>query len=109
VWQRVAPAQTYDWSGAKSYCVSLNALNLGGFASGWRLPNIKELQTLVDPRVLPPGPTIDGTAFPSTPPTWFWSSSSCTGTSGHAWTVYFSEGITLDVDATGAYSVRCVR
>jgi hypothetical protein len=42
-WQRTDTSNTYEWAAAQSYCSSLNLQ--GG---GWRLPNMKEIQTLVD-------------------------------------------------------------
>ena len=40
-WQQAVAPGTYAWAGAKAYCAGLN---LGG--TGWRLPTIKELQTI---------------------------------------------------------------
>src|SRR5258706_11285535 len=42
-WQQAIPKSLYAWADAKTYC---SALSLDG--SGWRLPSINELQTLVD-------------------------------------------------------------
>jgi hypothetical protein len=39
----------------------------------WRLPNIRELVSIVDKTRS--NPAIDSTAFPSTPSSWFWSAS----------------------------------
>jgi PKD repeat protein len=45
--------------------------------NGWRLPNAKELESIVDRGFINPAngvAAIDSTAFPSTPPRGFWSS-----------------------------------
>jgi hypothetical protein len=100
-WQRaVAPSAT--WANATSYCT---ALNLGG--PGWRLPSMKELQTIVDKTRS--NPAIDPTAFPSTSSARFWSSSPAADNSGYAWTVYFNYGHSDRYDVNGAFLVRCVR
>ena len=44
-WQQPGPSATYTWAAAKTYCAGLGS-SLGG--TGWRLPTIKELQTIVD-------------------------------------------------------------
>jgi len=36
-----------DWQSAVDYCTSLNSSNYGGFSSGWHLPTISELRTLI--------------------------------------------------------------
>ena len=96
-WQRAASTQTYSWSAAAAYCTG-----------GWRLPRIKELQTLVD--VSRYNPAIDTFAFPGTPAEGFWSSSpDAVSSSSNAWLVYFSSGFSGDSSMTGAYRVRCVR
>lgn len=40
-WQRAVASSTYTFSAAGAYC---QTVSLGGFASGWRLPTIKELR-----------------------------------------------------------------
>ena len=56
----------------------------------WRLPNVKELSSLVDRSRS--GPAIDAKAFPATPSEWFWSSSPYVGYADSAWYVSFSNG-----------------
>ena len=103
-WQRSVPTQTYTWAAATTYC---QGLSLGGFTSGWRLPTVKELQSIVDPRAY--NPSIDSTAFPATPSNNFWSSSPAAGSPGNAWIVGFYDGGT-DGSGTGyPGQVRCVR
>jgi hypothetical protein len=79
--------------------------SLGG--TGWRLPTLKELQTIVD--YSQSNPSIDSTAFPSTPAAWFWSSSPLAGSSSNAWLVRFFDGYTGDSDVSTTNFVRCVR
>lgn len=61
-------------------------------ASGkaWRLPNVKELSSLVDRGRI--NPSIDIAAFPATPSSVFWSSSPYPLITGYAWHVVFSDG-----------------
>jgi hypothetical protein len=101
-WQQTVAPVTYTWAGAKTYCAGLN---LGG--TGWRLPTVKELQTIVDDsRTNPP---IDATAFPSTPAGTFWSSSPLAGSSSGAWDVRFDSGRTEAPSVSLTLCVRCVR
>jgi hypothetical protein len=84
---------------AKTYCS-----NLGGT---WRLPSLTELQTIVDDTKS--NPAIDPTAFPNTPPTWFWTSSPLAADSSAVWCVAFNLGYT-DVNVFNVTDqVRCVR
>ena len=103
-WQRSVPSSTYTWADATSYC---QALNLGGFSSGWRLPAKKELETLVDERVQ--NQAIDATAFPNAPAGPSWTSTPFAGASGHAWSVDFGYGNSYYDDTTSTSRVRCVR
>ena len=84
------------------------ALQRAQTQTGWRLPNIKELSTIVDPIRANPG--IDPTAFPATPPDRFWSSSPYAGDSNSAWNVFFFNGTTYmsDRNVSNLY-VRLVR
>ncbi|MFY9329424.1 MAG: DUF1566 domain-containing protein [Georgfuchsia sp.] len=106
IWRRCAEGMAWDGStcaGTASTFTHENALvraQTEVVASGkaWRLPNVKELSSIVDrSRINPP---IDTTAFPATPVNWFWSSSPLAGDAGYAWFVYFSNGY------VGYYFVR---
>jgi hypothetical protein len=103
-WQRSSPAQKYASDAANAYC---QALTIGGFASGWRLPTIKELQSIVD--VSTSSPAIDSTAFPGTIGSYFWSSSTYAAHASFVWFVYFGDGNSIGGDASTSALLRCVR
>lgn len=72
----------------------------------WRLPNVKELASIVDRSRM--NPAIDITAFPGTPSSAFYSSSPYARAYLYtAWFVYFAAG-TVD-DNFGGLAVRLVR
>lgn len=103
-WQQPAAPTTYSLADAMTYCSS-NTAALPG--TGWRLPTVKELLTLVDDSVASPGPTIDASAFPSTPANVFWSSTP-SGASSNFWYVNFFNGSATSYDTLTGH-VRCVR
>ena len=105
LWQRTVPSSGYAWDPAKTTCAGLN---LGGFATGWRLPTYKELLSIVDRRAT--NPMIDRTAFPCTPGDSFWSSTVHPNNPTFAWVVSFQSGGTY-ISSFGYTSprVRCVR
>lgn len=103
-WQRVPDAAAHAWSSAQMYCLGLN---LGGM-TGWRLPSLKELQTIVDEqRKLP---ALDTSAF-TTGQYAIWTSSEVAGTSAtQAWIVNFSYGDSQRTNvSTAMHYARCVR
>jgi Protein of unknown function (DUF1566) len=108
-WQQAGSTATYTYANALLYCRG----NVAALPrSGRRLPVIKELQTLVDDSVALPGPTIDASVFPSTPATYFWSSTPHSVDSGFIWLVSFDGGVTVhlnSLDTTVSFYVRCVR
>jgi hypothetical protein len=102
-WQQAVDANLHSFADAQAYCA---ALTLQG--GGWRVPSMKELQTLLDVRLQ--SPAIDPTFFPNTPVESFWSSSVWVGDPTYGWHVYFSLGyarykFTLDTPLR----VRCLR
>jgi hypothetical protein len=93
VWARCSVGQSWSGStctGSATTHTHEAALALAQAATGWRLPNVKELASLADKGCQ--SPAIDSTAFPNTPSGWFWSSSPYVGDSYNAWGVYFGNG-----------------
>ena len=103
IWQRAPDASAETTVSAKGYC---DSLALDG-STGWRIPNIVELRSIVDRSVS--GPAIDGTVFPATPSEWFWASSGAAGSSVNFWSVYFSEGKSEGNDKVNTFRLRCVK
>jgi len=97
------PDDTYNPGGAVDYC---GDLDWGGYTD-WRLPTVRELSWIVNAGQY--YPSIDGTAFPGTPSSWFWSSSSYATDSYYAWLVDFDYGYVHNSDKNHAYRARCVR
>jgi len=78
-WMRTVPGTTYPWSQAIAYC--------SGLGGAWRLPTVKELQTLFD--VTQSG-GFDPVAFPKAPTANYWSITPTAGSvSSLAWAVSF--------------------
>jgi hypothetical protein len=104
-WQQTILSSYYTWADAKTYCAGVGA-SLGG--TGWRVPTIKELRSIVD--FSQATPAIDPNAFPATPSASFWSSSGLAGTYNYRWYVNFGYGYTYNVDVSvNSHLVRCVR
>ncbi|MCP4249648.1 MAG: DUF1566 domain-containing protein [bacterium] len=76
MWQQVDSAGTYNWQQALDYAENLVH---AGF-DDWRLPNAKELQSIVDytrapdaPAPAPQGPAIDPVFSVTTTESWHWT------------------------------------
>ncbi len=103
VWQRAADATPVTFDEAARRCA---ALSLAG-SSGFRVPTMKELQTLVSER--PAGALlIDEVAFPDVADEVVWSSSKLAGDVASAWLVRFSDGYSLYATLDTLGLVRCV-
>jgi hypothetical protein len=104
-WQRRTSNLIVDWKSA--------LFESAQFGEGWRLPNVAELQSLVD----------YGSAFAINPvfidpmaPTWYWSSTSIPSSAGLAAVVLFGafidgsdSGTSYGVKTEIKYAVRAVR
>jgi hypothetical protein len=102
-WQRQGKHEAVPWESARNDC---EGLSLDGY-NDWRLPNVNELQTIVDYGAYKPA--IDNKPFPAIKSSWYWSSTSWAGDSTVAWVVDFSYGGVDGTDKTDNYNVRCVR
>ena len=106
MWARLAnpPGGQMDWATAIGYCKALT----NGNYSDWRLPNISELQSLVDysqhDTVLPSGhPFIDVQSD------YYWSSTTHAGDADSAWFVLLSDGYKYYAIKTTSFYVWPVR
>jgi hypothetical protein len=91
-----------------AFIKALNDVNFGGF-SDWRMPNVKELATIVDLSRL--YPAVNTAWFSGTVSTSYWSSTILADVdySGNAWFVSFRSGSVNSDVRTSAYAVRAVR
>ena len=101
-WQRTDNGTQKTWQNALAYCenLSLDSKN------DWRLPNIRELKSLVDyskyyPAIAPDIPCQSST---------YWSATTVTNYDpASAWSVFFGNGDDIWKVKTKSYHVRCVR
>lgn len=94
-WQETAPAAD-------------NFNQAGGFANynDWQIPSIDELKSIVE---LGKKPAINHAAFPATPASLFWSSTTVDNNNNSAWSVYFYGGSSYWYGKGSYYYVRLVR
>ena len=96
VWARCSVGQTWNGSqctGQPTLVYHEEAMRLAQSTPGWRLPNVKELASLVDRRCQ--SPSIDTVAFPGFAGNehWnYWSSTLDLSNTDRAWIVVFLEG-----------------
>jgi hypothetical protein len=91
------------WERAATDCA---ALVWAGF-DDWRLPDVKELASLLDSRTR--SPAIDPLAFPGTAVGWYWSSTPWVFDPPSIWQVNFSSGHVSTADPPFPANWRCVR
>jgi hypothetical protein len=104
IWQQATnPANTI--AGAPGACA---ALSVGSLTSGWRLPTVKELVSIVDFESAT-SPMIDTAAFPNTTPTNYFASTPVSA-SGGLYVVHFGTGVvgTDPSNANFTNIFRCV-
>ena len=93
-----------SWEEALDYC---NCLTLAD-RSDWRLPNIRELESIVDWQRS--DPAINTTYFPNCRASFYWSNSTRTVELDDAWYIYFWHGsMSYSTKVYCRFYVRCVR
>ncbi|MFH0782969.1 MAG: DUF1566 domain-containing protein [Pseudomonadota bacterium] len=103
IWQKQNDDIHHSWESALNYCENLVLAN----ESDWRLPNVKELESIAD--LSKSKPAINP-VFPKTFPSWYWSSTTVTLFPNRAWSVNFRFGSVSSSDSkTSTYYVRAVR
>ncbi len=115
MWKRCAEEQ--EWNGAtctgnagyfnweEALAVATSS-TFAGYAD-WRVPNIKELQSIVESCGY--SPAINQEIFPATPVDHFLSASSFGRSSALAWLFDFGNGLASALDKLGVFRVRLVR
>ena len=102
IWQQV-PTDSMTWEQA---LIAAEALSLGG-SSLWRMPNIKELQSISEATIY--NPSINKTYFSGISTSQFWSSTSLSNQSTKAWYLDTQYGITSQVVKTNKLRLLAVR
>jgi hypothetical protein len=95
-------AQSSTWEGALQQAGQIFA----GY-SDWRLPNVKELLSIVEKQCSVPA--INLTIFPNSPSSYVWSSSPHANGSNYAWGVDFGHGTSNRHTRGSNLRVRLVR
>jgi hypothetical protein len=103
VWQKIQSPNTMTWEEALVYASNLS---LAG-KSDWRLPNVKEIQSLNDVKLFKPSFNTD--YFTNISSGNFWSSTTLMNAAAKAWDINVDYGIVSYNDKTIKEYVLCVR
>ena len=102
----VTDADTVNWNGALQYCEDLD---FAGY-SDWRLPNIKELRSIVDySSSSSNNPAVNLSFFPDIEKKAYWSSTGLAENQNSSWNITFHNGDDRDSRKTFPSYVLAVR
>jgi hypothetical protein len=105
VWEQSPEPSILDWNGASRHCVNLNT----GARSGWRMPTLQELMSLLD-RSVSPGPALpSGHPFSNVQRSAYWSATARDNSPGLAWVVDLETGGADAISKALQTFVWCVR
>ena len=102
VWLKNPDSTLRNWTNAIYYCENLDGTNGRGGYTDWRLPNRRELFSLVDdgtdnPCIVTNSPFINIQSFR------YWSSTTCNSSSEDAWAIIFINGYMFNNAKTFTY------
>jgi hypothetical protein len=103
IWQKAVSGNTFSWEEALVYATGLS---LAG-ATDWRIPNIKELQSLNDEKLI--HPSFNKIFFPTIVTGNYWSSTSMVNAPSRAWDINTDYGIVSYKEKAVKEYVICVR
>ena len=103
IWQQQDDNVQRNHSDAMTYCQNLVLTG----SNNWRLPEVKELVSIVDFRAYIP--VIDEQLFPATNSAFYWTATSGADNPASAWAINFSFGLVSSPNTTNSNYVRCVR
>jgi hypothetical protein len=103
IWQKSPYIDTITWESALTYA---DTLKLAGYTD-WRLPNIKELQSINDEKLV--NPSINKIYFDVTAAKKYWSSTTLPNQVTKAWYLNTQFGITTYDTKTIKHNLICVR
>ena len=101
------PATGFSWGAALKRVEEIN--RGGGHAqqTDWRLPNIKELTSIVERACA--APSINEQVFPATPSDGYWSSTPDADSGIQAWITSFDDGSDGPANKGNLYPIRLIR
>jgi len=101
MWQQDTPIDTHTWCEALAYCENLMLAE----HDDWRVPNLRELQSIVDYGTWGPSAALEFNAQSVV----YWTSSSADMMPSYGWFVDFEHGIVDARDKANPERVRAVR
>ncbi len=113
IWQRCAVGQTWNGSNCDGKAATYTQAdaakltsNVGG-QTDWRLPSLRELQTIVD--YTKSNPSTNLVIFPDAPSNEFWTTTPTAGRADNFWSVNFYFSSSFFNSKTNTFSARLVR
>ena len=94
----------YSFAEADAYC---DNLSLGGLTSGWRVPTVKELASVIDIEAY--NPAIDGNFTNTAYNDAYWTNDTQSGLDTSKWYINFKDAVIRTNHASFDQYVRCVR
>jgi hypothetical protein len=110
-WRRCEQGRAWNGSACTGTAMTfthLEALEHASDQTGWRLPNIKELSSLVDLSISS-GARLQTTAFPGADAGYFWTTSPDVNYSKDVWLAHFEDGSVSANLRSNVLKVRLVR